>query len=127
MHAFPLRLRKRVIGALNLFGNDIGRMRAGDMRVIQALTESITTIGLLQERAIRRGEVVTEQLQSALNSRIVIEQAKGVLAELPRNPARTMPSTCFCKSLVSATRNTWESSPRAVVADPFGIPGLAPR
>ena len=81
VHAFPLRLRKRVIGALNLFGNDVGRMQAGDMRVIQALAD-IATIGLLQERAIRRGEVLTEQLQSALNSRIVIEQAKGVLAEL---------------------------------------------
>jgi transcriptional regulator with GAF, ATPase, and Fis domain len=81
VHAFPLRLRHNVIGALNLFGGKAGRMAPADVRVIQALAD-IATIGLLQERAIRRGEVLTEQLQAALNSRVVIEQAKGVLAQI---------------------------------------------
>ena len=80
VHAFPLRLRNTVIGALNLFGGS-GQMASSDLRIVQALAD-IATIGLLQERAIRRGEVVTEQLQSALNSRVVIEQAKGTLAQI---------------------------------------------
>ena len=79
VHAFPLRHRRRVIGALNLFSTDTGLFEATDVRIIQCLAD-IATIGLLQERTIRSGEILTEQLQSALNSRITIEQAKGVLA-----------------------------------------------
>jgi transcriptional regulator with GAF, ATPase, and Fis domain len=81
VHAFPLRLRKDVIGALNLFGDDVGQMERNDVAVVQALAD-VATIGLMQERAVRRGEVLSEQLQSALNSRIVIEQAKGALAQI---------------------------------------------
>ncbi len=80
VHAFPLRLRREVIGALNLFGAETGSIDAGDSRTVQALAD-VATIGLLQERAVRRGEVLTEQLQGALNSRIVVEQAKGVIAQ----------------------------------------------
>jgi transcriptional regulator with GAF, ATPase, and Fis domain len=80
VHAFPLRLRREVIGVLGLFSADAGALAVPDVRIIQALAD-IATIGLLQERAIRRGEVLTEQLQGALNSRIVIEQAKGAIAQ----------------------------------------------
>lgn len=79
VHAFPLRHRRRVIGALNLFSTDTGRFEDTDVRIIQSLAD-IATIGLLQERDIRSAEILTEQLQSALNSRITIEQAKGVLS-----------------------------------------------
>ena len=79
VHAFPLRHRQKVIGALNLFSIDTGRLEPTDVRIIQCLAD-IATIGLLQERSISGAEVLTEQLQSALNSRITIEQAKGVLA-----------------------------------------------
>src|SRR4051794_23400433 len=81
VHAFPLRLREQVIGAMNVFGDARGgRLEEGDVPVLQALAD-VATIALLQERAIRRGEQLTEQLQGALNSRIVIEQAKGAVAQ----------------------------------------------
>jgi GAF domain-containing protein len=79
VHAIPLRLRSRVIGALNLFGADAGSLEPEDVRVVQALAD-VATIGLLQEQTIHRGEILTEQLQGALNSRVIIEQAKGALA-----------------------------------------------
>jgi transcriptional regulator with GAF, ATPase, and Fis domain len=81
VHAFPLRLRRQVIGALNLFGTHLGEMEPADARVVQALAD-VATIGLLQERAIAQGELLSEQLQSALDSRVVIEQAKGALAQI---------------------------------------------
>lgn len=80
VHAFPLRLRDQVIGALNIFGNEPRGLSQQDVRITQALAD-VATIGLLQERAVRHGELLSEQLQSALNSRIVIEQAKGALAQ----------------------------------------------
>ena len=80
VHALPMRLRSQVIGALNLFRATPGGLGREDVRVGQALAD-VATIGLLQERSTRRGETLSEQLQGALNSRVVIEQAKGKLAE----------------------------------------------
>ncbi|HLL68304.1 MAG TPA: GAF and ANTAR domain-containing protein [Micromonosporaceae bacterium] len=80
VHALPMRLRAQVIGALNLFGTSSGALDPHTLRLGQALAD-VATIGLLQARAIRRSETLAEQLQTALNTRVLIEQAKGVLAE----------------------------------------------
>ena len=80
VHALPMRLRGTVIGALNLFQLDTGPLRPADAAAAQALAD-IATIAILQHRAVREAQVVNEQLQQALNSRIVIEQAKGMVAE----------------------------------------------
>jgi hypothetical protein len=80
VHALPMRLRTEVIGALNFFDVAPGPLAADKLRAGQALAD-VATIGLLQQRAIHRRDVLTEQLQTALNSRVLIEQAKGVLAE----------------------------------------------
>lgn len=85
VHALPMRLRGQAVGGLNLFHTRPGPLPEADLRLGQALAD-IATIGILQERAIRQGEVLTEQLQHALNIRVVIEQAKGVLAQLGTVP-----------------------------------------
>jgi GAF domain-containing protein len=78
--AVPMRLRDEVIGALNVFRAAPGALSDPDMKLARALAD-IGTIGLLQERSMRARDRLAEQLQGALNSRVLIEQAKGVLAE----------------------------------------------
>jgi GAF domain-containing protein len=79
VHALPMRLRREVIGALNLFGAD-EQLTGDDLVVAQALAD-MATIGILQQRSTQRASAESEQLQRALTTRVVIEQAKGVLAE----------------------------------------------
>jgi hypothetical protein len=80
VEALPMRLRDEVIGVLSVFRARPGSLSPANLRVGQALAD-IATIGLLQERSLRRSEIAAEQLQGALNSRVIIEQAKGKLAE----------------------------------------------
>ena len=80
VRAIPMRLRDTVIGALNVFTAPQRHLDVAEVAVIRALAD-VATIGLLQERAIRRSALLAEQLQKALNSRVVIEQAKGAVAQ----------------------------------------------
>jgi GAF domain-containing protein len=80
VQALPLRLRGTIIGALNLLHTDAVEGGRADAEVAQAFAD-VATIAILQHRAVREAQVLNEQLSRALNSRIVIEQAKGVLAE----------------------------------------------
>lgn len=80
VHALALRCHDQVIGALNLFGTTPGAFSNEDLTAAQAMAD-VATIGILQQRAIAEARILAEQLQSALNSRVVIEQAKGVLSE----------------------------------------------
>jgi GAF domain-containing protein len=121
VHAFPLRLRAKVIGALNLFSTQTGGLEPGDVKIVQALAD-VATIGLLQERTIHHGEVLTEQLQHALTSRVVIEQAKGALAR-----TRDVDVDRAFDLLRRYARNhnlKLIDIARAVVTDPASIPGL---
>jgi GAF domain-containing protein len=79
VHATPLRLRGQIIGSMNLFSHHVGALGSEDIAVAQALA-NVATIGILQERNIRESRVLSEQLQHALDSRIMIEQAKGVVS-----------------------------------------------
>ncbi len=79
VHATPMRLRDQVIGTMNLLDTRAEALGAADIAVAQALTD-VATIGILQARLLRESHVVSEQLQVALSTRVVIEQAKGVLS-----------------------------------------------
>jgi hypothetical protein len=78
--ALPLRLRTERVGALNLFCNEVGPLSVADVAVAQALAD-VASVGILHQRILTRSEMVNQQLQTALNTRLIIEQAKGVLAE----------------------------------------------
>jgi hypothetical protein len=80
VYAVPMRLRDERLGALNLFANETGGLAESAEFLAQALAD-VATIGILHERFIREREEVTEQLQVAFTTRIVLEQAKGVVAE----------------------------------------------
>ncbi|MDI3314076.1 MAG: GAF and ANTAR domain-containing protein [Mycobacterium sp.] len=79
-YAFPMRLRDKVIGAMNLFTATPGGLNDELLAVAQALSD-VAAIGLLHERAMRQRELLTEQLQTALHNRLAVEQAKGILAQ----------------------------------------------
>jgi GAF domain-containing protein len=80
VHALPMRLRSDVIGAVNIFDAEVHRLTSLETNLAQALADA-ATIGILQERTVKLQADLSSQLQGALNSRIAIEQAKGIVAE----------------------------------------------
>ena len=80
VQAVPLRLRGAVLGALNLFLTEPGGIDGEAEAVVQAMAD-VATIGLLQQRELDRAHTVADQLQQALQTRIGVEQAKGIISE----------------------------------------------
>lgn len=80
VHAVPLRLRDHVLGALNLFGAEPGNLGRDDLELAQALAH-VASVALVQDKAAGDKDLIVTQLNAALASRVVLEQAKGVLAE----------------------------------------------
>lgn len=79
VHAVPMKLRGNVLGALNLFGERVGRLEGSDLELAQALAH-VACVAIVNEKSAADHVTVTSQLQHALTSRIVLEQAKGIIA-----------------------------------------------
>ncbi|QCW49287.1 GAF and ANTAR domain-containing protein [Nocardioides dongxiaopingii] len=79
VHAVPMRIRTRVLGALGLFGDGVGRLDDEDLELAQALVH-VASVAIINEKSAADLETVNTQLQRALDSRVVLEQAKGIVA-----------------------------------------------
>jgi GAF domain-containing protein len=124
VHAFPLRVRHKVIGALNVFGAAVGTgFDDADVPVVQALAD-VAAIGLLQQRALLREQTLTDQLQHALRSRVIIEQAKGVIIRA----YGVSPDDAFALIRTYSRRSNTRIADLAdiIVADPANVPDLTP-
>ena len=80
VHALPMRLRQNILGTLGLFSSEPGSLTESDLNLAQALAH-VASIALVTERAASDQAIINDQLQTALTSRIVLEQAKGLLAQ----------------------------------------------
>ncbi len=81
VHAVPMRLRDTVLGALGLFGTSAGALGDEDVSLAQALAH-VACVAIVQDKVASDREAVAEQLQTALSSRVVLEQAKGIVAQV---------------------------------------------
>ncbi|MGW3104321.1 GAF and ANTAR domain-containing protein [Streptomyces sp. NPDC001100] len=121
VHALPMRLRDEAVGVLNLFRADPGSFDSAVASVAQALAD-VATINLLQQRVVHRSMVLNEQLQTALNSRILIEQAKGKLAE--RRSVDMEQAFTILRGYARSHNRRLSDLARAFIDDSESLPGL---
>jgi transcriptional regulator with GAF, ATPase, and Fis domain len=121
VHAFPLRLRRDVIGSMGLFSESTDPFHPALAPILQALAD-VATIALLQERSIRRSEIVTGQLQGTLNQRIIIEQAKGAIAS--RYDITVDQALTLLRTYVRTNDLQLTETARTIVIDPANAPDL---
>jgi hypothetical protein len=76
----PMRLRDQTIGSLTLYRTETGTLDDSAAELAKAIAD-VATIGIVHQRVLHRNQILTQQLQTALDSRVVIEQAKGRIAE----------------------------------------------
>ena len=122
VQALPMRLRDETVGALNLFRATPGSFDPVGTPIAQALAD-VATISLLQQRSVHRSTVLNEQLQNALNSRILIEQAKGKLAE--RQNIDMEQAFTTLRSYARAHNRRLSDLARAFIDGSEPLPGLA--
>ncbi|MGW0831047.1 GAF and ANTAR domain-containing protein [Streptomyces prunicolor] len=122
VQALPMRLRNETVGALNLFRATPGSFDPAATLIAQALAD-VATISLLQQRSSARSTVLNEQLQNALNSRILIEQAKGKLAE--RHNVDMERAFTTLRGYARAHNRRLSDVARAFIDDSEPLPGLA--
>ena len=122
--ALPMRLRSEIIGALNIFSVNQVPIDDEDRLVVQALAD-IATIGILQERALGNALVVTSQLEAALESRIAIEQAKGIVAE--RNNVTVDESFTRLRNYSRAHNELLSQTARDIIAGRLDADALSPQ
>ena len=122
VQALPMRLRDEVVGALNLFRAEPGPFDPAGTLIAQALAD-VATISLLQQRTTHRSTILNEQLQTALNSRILIEQAKGKLAE--RRSIDMEQAFTALRGYARSHNRRLSDVARAFIDDSEPLPGLA--
>ncbi|WP_369273536.1 GAF and ANTAR domain-containing protein [Streptomyces sp. R11] len=123
VQALPMRLRDETVGALNLFHAAAGPFDPVGTLVAQALAD-VATISLLQQRSAHLSNVLNEQLQNALNSRVLIEQAKGKLAE--RHRIDMEQAFTALRGYARAHNRRLSDLARAFIDDSEPLPGLVP-
>ncbi|WAU82831.1 GAF and ANTAR domain-containing protein [Streptomyces sp. Qhu-G9] len=121
VQALPMRLRDETVGALNLFRADPGPFDPAATLIGQALAD-VATISLLQQRSTDRSTVLNEQLQTALNSRVLIEQAKGKLAE--RHNIDMEQAFTALRGYARSHNRRLSDVARAFIDDSASLPGL---
>ncbi|MEJ8636598.1 GAF and ANTAR domain-containing protein [Streptomyces sp. MS2.AVA.5] len=123
VQALPMRLRDEVVGALNLFRTEPGPFDPVGTPIAQALAD-VATISLLQQRSTQRSSILNEQLQNALNSRVLIEQAKGKLAE--RQGIDMEQAFTALRSYARSHNRRLSDVARAFISDSEPLTGLLP-